>query len=289
MLSAERSIARGLMLGLSRVTISSAPLGRAAANTAPASGGPTAGNRPPSPRERQMKQLYQVLNMDGSAYHVGASYPSIPRVGEWMPEITGDFRHDLGRAYHLYPQSGLARWLGPTIWEAEASEPITAPDGRVFAQNFRLVRRCERWDEATARLFAADCAESVLHYYEGMAPVAVRAKDAIAAARAIARGEIDPVAAEGEQVCAARSAGRALARGANLARRANLDKDRAPLFLAASDAATAAAWAATTDAFEAAASASQWARSATNRFGGGEESQHAWQSARLVAYLEGSA
>src|SRR5690606_29775030 len=56
----------------------------------------------------------------------------------------------------------------------------------------RLVRRLDRWDETTARLFAADCAEAALlgERASGREPDE-RTWAAVDAARRYARGEID--------------------------------------------------------------------------------------------------
>jgi len=81
----------------------------------------------------------------------------------------------------------------------------------------------EKDRDRLARLFAADCAESVLHLYESKYPDDKRPRNAIVAARQFANGEITAAAR-----AAASDAARAAAR----------------------DAAWAAAWAAAWDAFK---------------------------------------
>jgi hypothetical protein len=112
------------------------------------------------------------------------------------------------------------------------------------------------------RLFAADCAESVLHIYEKQYPNDDRPRKAIQAARDYANGVI------GKDELAAASAAWAAAWDASDAARAAAwdasDAARAAAWDAsdaawdASDAARAAAWAAASAAAWAAASAAKW-------------------------------
>jgi hypothetical protein len=74
----------------------------------------------------------------------------------------------------------------------------------------------ERDRDRLARLFAADCAERVLPIFERVRPTDSRPRDAIAAARAFARGEITPAAQD-----AARAPARAAARAAVRAAQTN--------------------------------------------------------------------
>ena len=99
------------------------------------------------------------------------------------------------------------------------------------------LRATEQDSSVPARLFAADCAESVLHIYESAYANDRRPREAIEAARAFARGEIDgaTLAAAGD---AARDAARAVAADAAWA------AARAAAWAAAGAAARAAAWAA---------------------------------------------
>ncbi|HUW14482.1 MAG TPA: hypothetical protein VM537_32475, partial [Anaerolineae bacterium] len=136
-------------------------------------------------------------------------------------------------------------------------------------QAARLVRRVTRWNEQTARLFAADCAERVLAMFERDMPSDDRPRRAIEATRVFADGRItiDSLAA----ACAAARAAAWAATGA-AARAAAW----AAAGAAAWDAAGAAAWAAagdaTGDAAWAAARAAAWA----------------WQTEQLFSYLDGT-
>ncbi len=83
----------------------------------------------------------------------------------------------------------MLEWLAPTLWIAEPDSdhpPIDAGD-KVVTSRVRLVRRLDGWNERTARLFAADCAEAVLH----LTGSDERCVAAIQAARDYANGLID--------------------------------------------------------------------------------------------------
>ena len=53
----------------------------------------------------------------------------------------------------------------------------------------RLIRRCEGWNERTARLFACDCAERVLPIFEKAYPADKRPRQCIETARKFANGK----------------------------------------------------------------------------------------------------
>src|SRR5690606_37621982 len=133
----------------------------------------------------------------------------------------------------------------------------------------RLVRRLDRWDETTARLFAADCAEAALlgERASGREPDE-RPWAAVDAARRFARGEISRAEADAASKAAtaagaaARDAARAAARAAWAAAEAAGWAAAADAATKAADAATkaadAAAWAAADAAAWAAAEAAAW-------------------------------
>jgi hypothetical protein len=149
-------------------------------------------------------------------------------------------------------------WLGPVFWEAEAEgETIDAGD-KIVARKARVTKRIDTWNERTARLFAADCAEMALPIFEKYRPNDDRPRKAIEVARRYANGE-----ATDEERDAAWAAA--------------WDAARAAARDAAGAAAGAAARAAARDAARAAARAAAWAA--------------AWahMTARLMDYLEGRA
>jgi hypothetical protein len=141
---------------------------------------------------------YKVLGLDGVPYHGGTGVwkrPRGKRPGAWMPRINDPVLCQ--RGYHLCRRGDLVRWLGPTIYEAEVAPDaiiLAAYDKVVTSGPARLVRQMTRWNDRTARLFAADCAERALPIFERAYPGDDRPRKAIAAARAFARGEIDSAA-----------------------------------------------------------------------------------------------
>ena len=168
------------------------------------------------------------------------------------------------RGYHLCRESDLVRWLGPTIWEAEWRGDIIEGDDKVVVSEARLIRECEGWNERTARLFACDCAERVVHLNPDP-----RVRECIAVARRYADGEATDV-----ELAAARAA-------AWVARVAAWDAwdAWAAAWVAASD----AAWEAASDAaWEARAAASDAAWDAAYKAEG------EWQTARLMEIIGAS-
>lgn len=112
--------------------------------------------------------------------------------GEWTPAIS-DLR-PCESGYHLCRKGDLVVWLGPEIYEAEARGALIEATDKIVCESARLIRKVESWNERTARLFAADCAERVLPLFEKFQPNDDMPRKAIEAARAFARGEITAAA-----------------------------------------------------------------------------------------------
>ena len=234
--------------------------------------------------------LYKVLNCDGKPIYGGkGSYPlpTIDKPGEWMPPIKPVPCHS---GYHLCRGAEhLVHWLGPVIWGVEARGEIVEDDNKVVCESVRLVARVETWNEKTARLFVADCAEHVLPIFENARLGDMRPREAVEAARAYARGEINKVA-----LAAAAAAAWAAVDAAAAAQAAAGAVARAAAWVAA-DAARAAAWAAADAAISPdtappeaaravarAADATARAADATAR-----AAEQEWQAERLRQYLSG--
>ena len=178
-----------------------------------------------------------------------------PGVGRWTRHLDPSRLEACEYGFHLTKGPQVLSWLAPTLYIAEpCSEhpPVDAGDKWVTCR-VRLVEKLVRWDERTARLFAADCAESVLlgERASGREPDE-RSWNAVAVARRFAIGD---------------------ASAADLAAAGDAARD------AAGDAARAAAWAATRAAAGDAAGAAAWAAA--------RAAAGATQYRRLVAYLTG--
>ncbi len=142
-------------------------------------------------------------------------------------------------------------------------------EGKVVVREARLIRICGGWDETTARLFAADCAEHVLPTFErDCCPGDDRPRKAIAAARALARVSRDNIKAWADAGAAAAAAGAAAGKAA---REAGGKYGPCAAMAAARAATTGAAWGA---AWGAARSAACYGLA-----------EREWQSKRLLGYL----
>lgn len=142
-----------------------------------------------------MKIYYKVLSENGEACHGGYGTWHLPngrRPGKWMPKITKPVC--CVRGYHLVTREQLVWWLGPAIWIAEGRGARDTKEDKTAFEQARLIRRLERWNDTTARLFAADCAERVLPIYEKAYPGDDRPGRAIEASRAFVEGRIKETA-----------------------------------------------------------------------------------------------
>src|SRR3990172_472650 len=203
--------------------------------------------------------LYKILNLDGTCCNGGKNTWDLS--GAWMPAIEGDLI-PCERGYHLCRQQHLIEWLGPAIYPAEINGEDWIDNGdKIVARQARITGPAfATWTDRTARLFAADCADRVVHLI-GPHPDCVRA---IAVARQYANGEASEV-----ELTAARAAAWAAAEAAA----------GAAAEAAARGAAEAAAWAATEAAWAARAAARGAARDAA------WAAERKWQAERLLNVL----
>jgi hypothetical protein len=141
---------------------------------------------------KQKTTFYKVLAVDGvSPQHGGSGKWFLPkgkRAGKWMPKI--DNIKPCQRGYHFVMLSQLPQWLGPTLYELEVRGEVINLSDKSVAQQARLIRKVDTWNDKTLRLFAADCAEHVLGLYESKYPNDNRPRNAIQAARDFANGRI---------------------------------------------------------------------------------------------------
>ena len=172
------------------------------------------------------------------------------------------------RGIHLCRREDVLSWCAPALWIAEYDGELVADNDKIVVERARLVRRVETWTLASARLFAADCAERALlrERAAGREPHAA-SWAAVEAARAYARDEI---------TSAERAAAWAAARAA----------DRAAAGAAAWAAARAAAWAAAGAAARDAARAAAGAAAGAAARDAARAAEHSWQLDHLFsAYL----
>src|SRR5690606_6340057 len=120
---------------------------------------PSTGRRPPV-SDLTDSTLFKVL--DGlSPVHGISRYPG---VGRWTKHLDPARLHPCVFGYPLARGPQVLGWLGPTLYVAEAcpDHPPVDDGNKLVTCRVRLVRRFDRWNDVTARLFAADCAEAAL-------------------------------------------------------------------------------------------------------------------------------
>ena len=146
---------------------------------------------------------YKVLDAGQSSYHGGS--------GKWVRNRWRTVQGELEpcrNGIHYCRADQLVCWLGPTIWRFEDGSPDETVDhhDKMVTRKGRVVERLATWNEMTARLFAADCAEMVLPIFERRCPGDDRPRRAIEAARLFARGEIDAAAEAAAEAAAGAAA-----------------------------------------------------------------------------------
>jgi hypothetical protein len=184
------------------------------------------------------------------------------QVNRWR-SVSGDLipcRNGL----HAVTADNLLPFLGDQLWRVEIGDEYlwhtdSSMGRKLVARRMRLVERIETWNDRTARLFAADCAERVLPLFEVEHPNDPRPRAAIETARRFATGNAtkDELAAAGAAAAAWDAARDAAWAAADAARAAARDAARAAAWTAAWDVAWAAAWDAAGAAARAAAGAAE--------------------------------
>jgi len=215
-------------------------------------------------------KYYKFLQKDGEpAYGTGKWYlPKGKRKGKWMP-----FIEDIGlckRGYHACEQKDLIQWTNKELYEVELKGTIIKDDNKVVAQQARLIRRIDSWNDKNARLFVVKCAKRVLPIFEKEYPNDKRPRIVIEKARLFALGEISK-----EELAVARAAAGDAAGAAA----------RDAAWAAAWDAARAAAGAAARDAAGDAARDAAWAAGDAARAAAWDAARAAaWDAARAAAW-----
>ena len=200
---------------------------------------------------------YKALTSDNKGPHSGFDFaPYLPtkrkngtwKAGKWPPKVEELEMCESG--YHTANSNTIIEWLNENIYEVETRGKKLKGDTKNAFQQIRLIRKCEGWNEKTARLFACDCAERVLPIYEKKYNDP-RPRNAINTARLFAEGK-----ATREELAAARDA--------------------------AWDAAWAAAWDAAGDAARAAAWDAAWAAA----WDAARAAERKWQIKQLKKLLK---
>lgn len=113
-----------------------------------------------------MTTYYKFLNDDGSACHGGLGKWNLPmgeKPGKWMPKLDDEKLSPCEYGYHLCRRQDVLGWLAPAMFIAEAKGRIVTAGDKVVVGQARLVARLIAWNDRTARLFAADCAEKAVN------------------------------------------------------------------------------------------------------------------------------
>ena len=125
---------------------------------------------------------YKVLGTDREACHGG--HGRWAQRKRWMPRI--EHVEPCVSGYHLCrDEKQLLQWIGPAIWVAEYEGDVVDGGNKIVVSRARLIDRVDAWNEHSARLFACDCAERVVHLHFDP-----RMQAAIKAARLYANGQI---------------------------------------------------------------------------------------------------
>ncbi|GIV03694.1 MAG: hypothetical protein KatS3mg015_2524 [Fimbriimonadales bacterium] len=221
------------------------------------------------------------------------------RLRVWTPRVEGELVA-CKNGYHLCRERNLPYWISRDLFLAETDEPEEewlVGSNKVVVRRCRIVEHLQGWNERTALLFAADCAERVLPLWER--PDDDRPRLAIQVARDFARGlvgeeELRHTREAADDAAASASSSSAASYAAYAARSAAYAARSAATYSGYSAAASAAASAASSAAAARAAAsfaAARWpslppspARAAASF---AADSEREWQGQRILDYAHG--
>lgn len=132
--------------------------------------------------------------------------------GVWKPGVWRTASTPLipcKRGIHYCRRDQIVGWLNSELWLFEVAPDAEMLDhgDKLVCSKGRTLERIDAWNETTARLFAADCAEQALQFIPGdhQQPFV----EAINAARGFARGEISDAQRADARAAAGKAAGAA--------------------------------------------------------------------------------
>ena len=135
-----------------------------------------------------MTTYYKFLNARGVGRHSGKRLP----IGEWI-RVDGPLKM-CANGIHVTKLPTAIEWLDERCHVVDVRGEKIVSDEKICCREVYIHTALETWNDCTARLFAADCAERVLPLFERERPHDDRPRKAIEAARAFARGEITAAA-----------------------------------------------------------------------------------------------
>ena len=236
---------------------------------------------PAFPNRNDMR-LFKILDEWGITPYQNFLWnlPKNGKPGAWQKKIQGKLVA-CENGYHLLREQDLMYWLnaGPAIYEAAYTGELVVSDIKIIVRNARLIQRIDNWNKRTNRLFAADCAEHVLHLYEKKNPWLFAPRLAIQAARDFANGKISREELASAEFTARDAAWAAIG---------------VAVLTSAEDAVWASAWASAESAARNAAGGTAGSTARTARDAAGyaawstaKGAECEWQTARLMQYLDG--
>jgi len=262
-----------------------------------------------------MKKPYKFTSANGET-HGGYKWPLPKKVGgkwrpgAWTTPIEGKLEA-CANGYHLTDFKHWRDWRNKEMYEVEYKGRALKNGDKYVVRQARLVKRVEKWNDRTLRLFAVWCARNALAIVKNPDPRSVNAVDvaekfvngkatknelaaaeaaADAAAWAAARAAAEAAALAAAGAAAEAAAGAAAEAAALAAARAAAEAAaRAAARAAAGAAAEAAAWAAAGAAAEAAAraaaEAAAWAAAGAAALAAAEAAARAAQDEHLFEIL----
>lgn len=126
-------------------------------------------------------KYYKFIDSDKkrikNKYRTDHYLPYWGKPGKWLPyEKRGLIFHG---GYDAFKINNLCEFCGDELFEVELPGEIIEIAGTCYSRSMRFIRKLNKWNEDSLRLFAIWCAEHVLDLYELKYPGDTRPREAI--------------------------------------------------------------------------------------------------------------
>ena len=125
-------------------------------------------------------KYYKFIAENNRGYNEFDYTDYLPRDGQPgkpLPTVEGEIE-PCENGYHACKPQFVSHWIdSPQLYEVELSGTVVDGDDKTAASDMRFIRRVDKWDAKTQRLFAVWCARESLKLVDNLDPRSVAACD----------------------------------------------------------------------------------------------------------------
>ena len=122
---------------------------------------------------------YKFIDENNRGYNEFDYTDYLPRDGQPgkpLPTVEGEIE-PCENGYHACKPQFISHWINARLYEVELSGDLVDAEDKTAASDMRFIRKVDKWDAKTQRLFAVWCAREALKLYDNPDPRSVTACD----------------------------------------------------------------------------------------------------------------